>query len=97
MLGEKAVACVYGGHPRVVCPVILGRPRGEEKRLAGRVAGTSRSGLPAGGEWRCLTLARVSAARISYEPWREGARHTAPQRCVEDVDVDVNTHVRKRR
>ena len=97
MLGEKAVACVYDGHPRVVCPVILGRTNGEEKVLAFQVGGTSRSGLPPGGEWRCLTLARVSGARISYEPWREGARHTAPQRCVEDVDVDVNIHVRKRR
>ena len=46
MLGEKAVACVYDGHPRVVCPVILGRTHGEEKVLAFQVGGTSRSGLP---------------------------------------------------
>jgi hypothetical protein len=30
-------------------------------------------------------------------PWGEGDRHSQEQRCVRDVDVDVNIHVRKRR
>ena len=71
--------------------------KGEEKALTFQVGGTSRSGLPPGGEWRCLTLARVRAARLGDGPWREGDRHSMPQRCVEDVDVDINIQVRRRR
>ena len=97
ILAEKQVTCVYDGHPRVLCPVIVGRSKGEEKALTFQIGGTSRSGLPPGGEWRCLTLARVRNARLADGPWREGDRHTAPQRCVEEVDVDVNIHVRQRR
>ena len=97
ILGERQVACVYDGHPRVLCPVIIGHTRGEEKALTFQVGGTSRSGLPPGGEWRCLYLSRVSDVRMVDGEWREGERHTAPQRCVEEVDVDVNIHVRKRR
>ena len=97
MLEGRQVTCVYDGHPRELCPVILGHTKGEEKVLAYQVGGTSRSGLPPGGEWRCLTLARVDNARVRDGPWREGARHTAPQSCVEEVDVDINIHVRRRR
>ena len=77
MLGEKAVACVYDGHPRVVCPLILGRTNGEEKVLAFQVGGTSRSGLPPGGEWRCLTLARQRRAHQLRAMARGGAAHGA--------------------
>ncbi len=97
ILGEKQVTCTYDGHRRVLCPIILGHTGGEEKVLAYQVGGTSRSGLPPGGEWRCLVLARVRDARLADGPWREGDRHTAPQSCVEEVDVDVNIHVRRRR
>ena len=97
ILDQKQVTCVYDGHPRVLCPVIVGRTKGEEKALTFQVGGTSRSGLPPGGEWRCLVVARVRDARLGEGPWREGDRHRAPQSCVEEVDVDVNIHVRKRR
>jgi hypothetical protein len=95
LLHEKQVACSYGGYPRELCPIILGHTRDEEKVLAYQVGGSSKSGLPHGGEWRCLFLARVSNARMRDGPWREGARHQAPQSCVEAVDLDVNIHVRK--
>ena len=44
ILDEKPVTCVYDGHPRVLCPVIVGRTKGEEKALTFQVGGTSRSG-----------------------------------------------------
>jgi len=97
ILAERPVTCVYQGHRRVVCPIIVGHRNGEEKALTFQVGGTSGSGLPPGGEWRCLYLARVHDVRIVDGPWREGDRHTAPQSCVEDVDIDINIHVRRRR
>ena len=90
MRDRKRVLCTYGGHPRALCPVILGHSRGEEKVLAYQVGGASRSGLPPGGEWRCLWLAKVGDPRLHDGPWRAGASHTQPQGCVEDVDLDVN-------
>lgn len=97
ILEEMQVVCAYDGYERELCPVVLGVSGGEEKVLAYQVGGGSRSGLPRGGEWRCLYLSRVRRARARKSPWREGARHQAEQSCVETVDLDINMHVRKRR
>jgi hypothetical protein len=65
--------------------------------LAFQFGGASSTKLPPGGEWRCLYLARVKDAALRDGPWREGGTHKAQQTCVEDVDLDINVHVRKRR
>ena len=91
MRRRKPMLCMYKGHPRALCPIILGHSRdGEEKALTYQFAGGSRSGLPRGGEWRCLWLARVSEAELHDGPWIAGSAHTQPQGCVEVVDLDVN-------
>jgi hypothetical protein len=97
ILGEKQVTCTYDGHARELCPHIIGHTKGEEKVLAFQFAGESRSGLPPGGEWRCLALSRVHAARMRDGPWFAGNRHRTTQRCVEDIDLDINVHVRRLR
>ena len=58
--------------------------------LTFQFAGQSSSGLPAGGEWRCLFLKRVSHVLLRDGPWHDGASHSAPQGCVEEVEFDVN-------
>ncbi len=90
MRGGKRIVCQYDGRHRELCPVILGRTQGQEKALTYQIGGDSRSGLPPGGEWRCLFLAKVSQVQLRDGPWRVGARHTQPQGCVEEVDLDVN-------
>ena len=80
--------CVYEGHPRELCPIILGHSQGQEKALTYQVGGQSKSGLPPGGEWRCLWLSKVGKARLGRGPWRAGVAHTQPQGCVETVDLD---------
>jgi hypothetical protein len=87
---RKQIVCVYGGHPRELCPVILGHSQGQEKALTYQVAGKSSSGLPPAGEWRCLFLSKVSNAQLRDGPWRVGASHTQPQDCVQSVDLDIN-------
>lgn len=87
---RKPIMCVYDGHTRDICPIILGHSRGEEKALTYQFAGQSRSGLPRGGEWRCLWLAKVSNVQLRDGPWIAGDRHRQPQGCVEEVDLDVN-------
>ncbi len=90
MRKKKQIFCEYGGYRRELCPIILGHSEGQEKALTYQVGGDSRSGLPPGGEWRCLWLSKVSDARLRDGPWRVGSSHAQPQGCVQDVDLDVN-------
>ena len=57
MIERKQIVCMYQGHRREVCPVILGHTQGQEQALTYQFAGESGSELPPGGEWRCLALA----------------------------------------
>jgi hypothetical protein len=90
MLRHRQIVCLYDGYRRVLCPIILGHSRGQEKALTFQVGGQSRSGLPPGGQWRCLWLSRVRDAQLRDGPWHAGESHTQPQGCVETVDLDVN-------
>jgi hypothetical protein len=93
---EKQVTCVYDGCYRELCPHIVGHTKGEEKVLAFQFGGESKSGLPPEGEWRCLCLSRVREAQMRDGPWFAG-EHRKTQRCVGDVDLDINVHVRRLR
>jgi hypothetical protein len=88
---RKQIVCRYRGYRRELCPIVLGHSQGEEKALTYQFSGESRSGLPLGGEWRCLWLSKVGGAQLRDGPWFAGSSHTQPQGCVEDVDLDVNS------
>ena len=90
MAERKQIVCVYDGCRRELCPIILGHSQSEEKALTYQFGGQSRSGLPPGGEWRCLWLSRVSKVELCDGPWHSGSSHKEPQGCVEIVDLDVN-------
>jgi hypothetical protein len=90
MAERKQIVCTYDGYIRELCPVILGHTDGEEMALAYQFAGGSRSGLPEGGNWKCLRLSRVNEARLRSGDWRADSNHTRSQQCVRDVDLDVN-------
>lgn len=90
MIERKLIICMYDDHTRELCPIILGHSKGEEKALTFQFGGDSKTGLPAGGDWRCLFLANVTDASLRDGRWRAGDRHTQPQGCVEVVDLDVN-------
>jgi hypothetical protein len=87
---RRQIVCTYAGHPRELCPVILGHSQGQEKALTYQIGGTSKSGLPRTGEWRCLFLSKVRDAQLRDGPWMVGTGHTQPQGCVQVVDLDVN-------
>ena len=90
MAARKQIVCEYEGHLRELCAIILGHSKGQEKALTFQFGGQSRSGLPPGGEWRCLWLSKVSNVRLRDGSWLSGTRHTQPQGCVENVEFDVN-------
>ena len=97
ILDEQQVVCLYKGRPRELCPHIIGHTAGAEKVLAYQFAGETSTALPPGGEWRCFYLAEFSDVRLRAGPWHAGRTHTTRQTCVEDIDLDINVHVRKLR
>jgi hypothetical protein len=89
--GRMQVVCSYDGYRRELCPHILGHTRqGDEVVLSYQFGGQSRRGLPPGGEWRCLRVAKAADVRLRHGPWHGGSSHGRPQGCVDIVDLDVN-------
>jgi uncharacterized protein len=93
ILARKQVTLTYRGVHREVCPHIVGHTSGVEKALVYQFAGYSRSKLPLGGEWRCLTLSEVRDLELRDGPWHGGRYHRTTQRCVDKVFIDVNEGV----
>jgi hypothetical protein len=97
ILAEQQITCDYNGHYRELCPHILGHTNGEEKLLAFQFGGESSKRLPRGGEWRCLLVAGMRDVEAREGPWHAGRSHRTQQRCVANVDLDINIHVRRLR
>ena len=89
MAARRPVVCMYDGYPRAICPIILGHSEGAEKALTFQFEGLGSKG-PVRGDWRCLELDKVSHAELIDGPWHCGQRHSQAQKCVGDVDLDVN-------
>lgn len=89
VLNKKQITCTYRGLPREVCPHTLGHTDGREQALTFQFAGQSSSGLPPGGEWRCMMLQQVANAKIQEGPWHTADNHSRPQTCVKQTDVEV--------
>ena len=90
MAGRKQILCTYDGYPREVCPIILGHTNGREVALAYQFGGGGKTGLPPGGRWKCLSLAKVGNVQLRNGPWYSGTSHAQAQQCVKVVDLDVN-------
>jgi hypothetical protein len=95
ILSEQQVTCLYEGRRRELCPHIIGSNKsGEEVVLAWQFGGESSGPLP---QWRCLRLANVREARTRKGRWHAGGSHKTQQKCVVDIDLDINVHIRKLR
>ena len=92
ILERKQVAFGYQGYWREVCPIILGHKAGRERLLGYQFAGSGSRG-PVRGEWKCFELAEIEDAKTRSGRWHSGAEHRAPQSCVDEVFIDVNTKV----
>jgi hypothetical protein len=95
ILVEQQVVCSYESRYRELCPHIIGTNKdGEEVVLAWQFAGESSGPLP---QWRCLKLANVGDAHARDGRWHAGGSHKTTQKCVVNIDLDINVHVRKLR
>lgn len=83
------VTCNYRGYYREMCPHVLGLKRSREQVLSFQFGGESSSGLPPDGEWRCMVVAEIEDAQSRAGEWHTSHRHTQPQTCVDEIDVEV--------
>lgn len=89
VLGKQPIVFDYGGHRREVCPHVIGLKDGKQQFLGFQFAGSSSSGLPANGEWRCFVISRIGAVTVQPGPWQTGAGHQQDQTCVDQIDAEV--------
>ena len=90
ILEKRIIVAVYGGYRREMCPHVIGYKDGRENALFFQFGGGSRSGLPPGGEWRCIHLADLSDISVQDGSWRTGQDHSRRQSCVDQIDVEVS-------
>jgi hypothetical protein len=90
MRRRQQILCSYDGHPRELCPIILGHTEGQQVALTYQFADTSSRPLPPGGQWKCLRLSKVSGVQLRDGPWHAGENHMQRQSCVQIVDLDIN-------
>ena len=91
MREKKQIACVYQGHRRELCPILLGRTGLDEKSLVYQFAGDTSDGrIKPGGDWKCLKLAEVRDPVLRDGAWHAGDSHSAAQVCMKMVEYDVN-------
>jgi hypothetical protein len=83
------IVATYRGHRREMCPHVIGTKGGRPQALFFQFAGSSSSGLPPGGEWRCIPIEGLSDVVSQTGAWYSGGDHTQPQTCVDLVDVEV--------
>lgn len=81
------VVATYDGRERVFCPHALGTKRGTPHVLVYQFAGESKSGLPAGGEWRCLDVEDLQNVHLQIGEWHSAPNVFNPQSCMDQIDL----------
>lgn len=89
VLNKQQIVCTYQGYEREICPHCLGHKSGREKALSFQFAGGSSSGLPPGGQWRCMFLDEVTNVRVKDGSWHTSPDHSRPNTCVDEIDVEA--------
>lgn len=87
---RQQILATYGGYRREMCPHAIGTKGGRPQALFFQFGGSSSSGLPPGGEWRCLPLAGLSDVVAVDGEWHTGTSHTQAQTCVDVVDLEID-------
>jgi hypothetical protein len=84
---KQQVVARYHDEERVFSPHALGTKQGVSHVLVYQFAGGSRTGLPPGGEWRCLKLDELSDIRLEPGAWRTAPNVFNPQTCLDEIEV----------
>jgi hypothetical protein len=90
ILNKRQIVATYQGCRREMCPHALGMKKGRYRVLFFQFAGESNSGLPQGGQWRCINLDELERISVREGPWHTGSRTTSRRQfCIDDVHVEA--------
>lgn len=93
IIEKRCMEATYKGYKRKMCPHTLGKNKaGGEQALFYQYGGGSSSGLSAIGSpdnWRCLRIDDLSDLAIINGEWHTGPNHSSEQRCVAEVDIEI--------
>jgi hypothetical protein len=89
ILDKAQISATYRGHRREMCPHVIGIKDGRRQVLFFQFAGSSSSGLPPCGGWRCIPIEGMSDVVSQPGTWHGEGDPTQPQTCVDLVDVEV--------
>ena len=89
---KQQVVARYHDEERIFSPHALGSKRGVAHVLVYQYAGGSRTGLPPGGEWRCLSVEELSEVRLESGAWRTAAHVSNHQPWHHQADAVANPH-----
>ena len=93
IINKKQIIGFYDGHPREMCPHVIGSKNGREQALFYQFGGSSKSGLgPPGARenWRCIPIEGLQQVSSRDGAWHTAPNHSRPQTCVDDIDVEVS-------
>jgi len=91
MRHRRQIICLYQGHRREICPIMLGRTGIEEKAMVFQFGGSTSSGTVAlPGGWKCFRLTEVTDAEMREGRWHAGSEHSEAQHCLKMVEYDIN-------
>ncbi len=69
---RRQVRFMANGNEREFSPHVLGTKDGSWRVFGWQSGGSSGTKLKAGGDWRCFALEKVTALRVTEEPWSIG-------------------------
>ncbi len=84
---RRHVIARYHDEERVFSPHALGTKRGVAHILVYQFAGGSRSGLPPGGDWRCLKVEDLRDVQLQPGAWHTAPNVFNPQSCLDEVEL----------
>ena|ERR1700689_700931 len=89
ILDKHQIIATYKGHLREMCPLAIGMKNGRPQALFFQFGGTSSTGLPPGGEWRCIPIEGLEGTMSRAGDWHSAPNHSQPQTCVDVIDVEI--------
>jgi hypothetical protein len=87
---KRIITAMYKGYEREMCPHVLGHKKGRPHALFYQFGGSSSSGLPPDGAWRCVFVDELANVNVQDGAWHTGPNHSRPQTCVDQIDIEVS-------
>ena len=93
---KRQVTAMFDGFPREFCPHAIGWKGPTEKKanttyhvIGYQFGGSSKSGLPPGGQWRCFPVDGLSDVASRAGEWHTGDNHTKPNTCIDQNRIEL--------